>query len=452
MSDHWSALRPAVRRLIARDEPGYDDARRELIWNQRLAHAREPDAIVAVSSADEVAKAVGCAREHRLHISLRGSGHSYDASALRDGGIMLDLGGLDQIEIDPDSATAWVGSGVQGGKLLDALATRELAFPVGHCSGVALSGYVLSGGFGWNSGVWGPASANVLAVEMVLADGRTIIATENDHPDLFWAARGAGAGFFAAITRYRLRLFAKPAAAFAWSASFAAASAPIIAPWLTRATDAAAAGAEVTCLVGPHRESGEPSISLHASASGDTVQQAQQKLEWFEDTPADASVIEPPQGECLAFPELTKLSSMPSGKRVACDHSWLSGSIGDALLAIHELAGVPNKSSTVNLFTLGGERKVANPPDEQRSALSVGGGNAAGIYGVWDDPADDERHLRWVRDIDAALAPLRHARYVGEAHLGSPERVAECFTPGALEHLVRLRGLYDPDGLFPQFP
>lgn len=451
MSDRWSSLRSAVGRLITRGESGYDDARRELIWNQRLAQAREPDAIISVRSADEVAKTIAFAREHDLRVAPRGSGHSYDASALRDGGIMLDLARLDRIEIDTGNETAWVGSGVRGGKLLDNLAAHELAFPVGHCSGVALSGYILSGGFGWNSGVWGPASANVLAVEMVLADGSTIVATEEDHPDLFWAARGAGAGFFATVTRYRLRLFAKPAAAFAWTASFAADSAPVVAPWLTRATDAAGAGAEVTCLVGPHRMTGEPSISLHASATGETTEDARSKVEWFEQLPAEAKVIDAPEGEDLEFPELTKLSSMPSGKRVACDHSWLKGSIGDALLAIHTLAGAPNKSSTVNLFTLGGERKVASPPDERTSALSVGGGNAAGIYGVWDDPADDDRHLEWVRDIDAALAPYRSARYVGEAHLASPERIAECFTPDALDRLNKLRERYDPEGLFPPF-
>src|SRR5690606_19909235 len=114
-----------------------------------------------------------------------------------------------------------------------------------------LSGYVLSGGFGWNSGLWGPASANVEAIEMGLADGRIVVATANAHPDLFWAARGAGAGFFAAVTAFQLRLHALPPIAHSLTAAWSIDSAPILADWLTRATRDAAQGAEVAILVGP---------------------------------------------------------------------------------------------------------------------------------------------------------------------------------------------------------
>jgi hypothetical protein len=107
----------------------------------------------------------------------------------------------------------------------------------------------------------------------------------------------------------------------------------------------------------------------------------------------------------------------------------------------------------VNIFALGGSGHVAVMPDERESALSVGGGTGIGIYAMWDDPANDARHFGWVRAVDAALGAFRTGRYVGEASLeAASHRVAECFTPRALERLAELRRRYDPQSLFFGFP
>lgn len=90
------------------------------------------------------------------------------------------------------SVTAEVGPAVTGTDLVEALAPHGLAFPVGHCPSVAMGGFLLSGGLGWNSRVWGPACADVLEIRAVAADGRTVICSETENADLFWAARGAG--------------------------------------------------------------------------------------------------------------------------------------------------------------------------------------------------------------------------------------------------------------------
>ena len=438
-------------RALRRGEPGYGEARDALSWNRRLADARSPAAIVAVRSANEAAAAVRLARDNGLQVSPRGGGHSYQAAALRDDCLLLDLAQLGGIEVN--RRTACVGAGVRGGVLLETLEPYGLAFPIGHCADVALSGYVLSGGFGWNSGNWGPASANVEAIEMVLADGRIVVATPGEHPDLFWAARGAGAGFFAVVTAYRLRLHDLPAAAHSLTAAWRVESAPALADWLTQATRAAPQGVEIAVLVGPQHETGEPAVALHASASGATAAEAREKVAAFASPPAEAEAIGHPRHEDLCFAELTRISAMPDGKRVAADHLWSEAPVGELLMAVRHLAAVPDKASTINIFALGGDGRVALPPDEHGSALSLGGGTGVGIYALWDDPADDARHVEWVRAVDAALTPCRTGRYVGEADLtAGPERRAECFTPAALERLEALRREYDPDGLFPRWP
>jgi FAD/FMN-containing dehydrogenase len=448
-ADPFKDLETLVTRVVPAGSAGFDAARDRAIWNKRLALSRTPDAVVSVSSAEEAAEAVRFAARNGLTVSPRGGGHNYQASALRDGGILLDLGALDSVEIHRAAGTARVGVGIQGSALSDELARAGFAFPVGHCVDVALSGYLISGGFGWNSGEWGAACANVAAIEMVTAAGEIVLASADEHAELFWAARGAGPGFFAAATAFHLKLHPLPPTAYAWRAAFAASSAPALAEWLTTATAAAPAGTEVGCFLFAHWDTGEHAIVLRVSACGGSVAEAREKVAPFTSPPATARMIGEAKGEALPFTELFKLSPMPSGKRVAADHLWSDAAIGDLLLAVHAMPA-PSPDSTIDIVAFGGHTPVATPRD---AALTVSGGTGVGIYGLWDGPPNDAVNRAWVRQVDHALAPFRTGRYVGEADLTvAPSRRAECFTPDALDRLDALRRRYDPEGLFPAWP
>jgi len=448
-ADPFKTLEPLVSRVVPVGSAGFDGARDRAIWNRRLSRARSPDAIVAVGSAEEAAAAIRFAARRGLTVSPRGGGHNYEASPLRDGGILLDLGALDTVEIDSAARIAKVGVGIVGGALSERLAQTGLAFPVGHCVDVALSGYLISGGFGWNAGEWGAACANVEAIEMVTATGEIVVASADDRSELFWAARGAGPGFFAAVTAFHLKLHPLPPTAYAWRAAFEASSAPALANWLTGATAAAPAGTEVGCFLFAHWDTGEHAIVLRVSACGDSEAEARDKVAPFASPPGAARMIGEATGEALPFADLFKLSPMPPGKRVAADHLWSDAAIGDLLIAVHDLPA-PGADSTIDIVAFGGHTPVAMPSD---AALTVSGGTGVGIYGLWDDPADDEANRAWVRRVDTALAPFRTGRYVGEADLtAEPGRRAECFTPDALERLELLRRRFDPHGLFPVWP
>ncbi len=442
-------LAARVSTLHARHSAGYDPARERVIWNKRLDKARAPDAVVECRSAEEVAAAIHFAAATGLKVSPRGTGHHYEAASLRDSGLLLDLGGITFVEIDEAARTARVGVGAVSSPLSERLAQQCFAFPVGHCVDVGLSGYVLAGGFGWNAGEWGAACANVIAIEMVTATGEIITASATRHPDLFWAARGAGAGFFAAITAYHVRLHPLPPATFAWRAFFAIKDAPALADWLSTATDAAHPATEIGCFLLTHRDTREPAVVLRVTACGESEEEARERIAPFFSPPASAEPLDDVTGEFIPFTELFKMSPMPSGKRVAADHAWCDAPLGDLLLALHALPS-PSAHSTVDLVSFGGHSRVALPAD---AALSIGGGTGVGIYALWDDPAEDEANRAWVRRVDDALAPFRTGRYVGEADLtAGPDRLAECFTPQALQRLQSLRQRYDPDGLFFAWP
>lgn len=444
-----SELARQVPELCARGNAGYDAARERTIWNKRLDKARAPDAVLAVHSANEAAAAIRLANAHGLKVSPRGSGHHYGAAALRDGGLLLDVAGLDFIEIDTEARTARVGAGVVGGLLSERLAADGLAFPVGHCVDVGLSGYILAGGFGWNAGEWGAACGNVTAIEMVTAAGEIVTASAKEHADLFWAARGSGPGFFAVVTAYHLRLHPLPPVTYAWRGVFSAEHATALADWLTAATAATDPAVEVGCFLLSHWDSGEPSVILRVASCGANEEEARARIASFASPPSEIVQRGEIKGEVMAFPKLFEMSPMPDGKRVAADHLWSHASLGDMLLAIHDLRA-PSKHSTVDLVAFGGHSRIPMPED---AALTVGGGAGAGIYALWDDPADDQANRDWVRRVDDALAPFRSGRYVGEADLTiDPARRAECFTPEALQRLDELRRKHDPDGRFFVWP
>jgi len=448
-SDVFKSLESRVTRIVLGCSAGFDAARDHVIWNKRLARARSPLAIVTVHTAEEAAETIRFAFRNGLTVSPRGGGHNYQASALRDGGILLDLGGLDTVEIDAAAGTARVGVGVEGGALSERLAQAGFAFPVGHCIDVALSGYLIGGGFGWNAGDWGAACANVEAIEMIRADGQIVVANAEEHAELFWAARGAGPGFFAAVTAFHLKLHPLPPTAYAWRGAFAASNAPALAGWLTAATAAAPPQTEIGCFLFAHWETGEHAVVLRVSACGDSEAEAREKVSTFTSPPLSARMIGEAKGEALSYTGLFKLSPMPSGKRVAADHLWSDASIGELLLAVHQLPA-PSPDSTIDIVAFGGHTPVALPQD---AALSISAGTGVGIYGLWDDPADDEANRGWVRRVDEALAPFRTGRYVAEADLTvAPCRRAECFTPKALARLEALRRRYDPNGLFAVWP
>ena len=198
-------------RVFWRGETGYEDARTGALWNGRKPD-RFPDVIVQAASDADVIAAVRLARRQGLRIGVRSGGHSWAGSFLRDGGMLIDLSRMNSFTVDADARTASIQPGLIGTDLNRALRKHGLFFPTGHCTSVGLGGFLLQGGFGWNSRLWGPACVSVRGIDVVTADGELWHADEKRSPELFWAARGAGPGFFGVVTRFHLALHPRPKA------------------------------------------------------------------------------------------------------------------------------------------------------------------------------------------------------------------------------------------------
>jgi len=188
-------------RLILPGDDEYEAARHV---HQTAVDAR-PLAIVRAADARDVAFTVLFARDNDLDLAVRGGGHSLAGHGTVDGGIVLDLADMRGLHIDPDARLAWAQPGLTAGEFTEAAAAHGLATPFGDTGSVGIAGLTLGGGIGWLVRKYGLTIDALVGVEIVTADGRQLVANEQDHPDLFWAVRGGG-GNFGVVTRFQYRL------------------------------------------------------------------------------------------------------------------------------------------------------------------------------------------------------------------------------------------------------
>ncbi|HEY7642573.1 MAG TPA: FAD-binding oxidoreductase [Steroidobacteraceae bacterium] len=195
-------LRASLRgQLILPGDEQYEGARR--IWNGMID--RRPAAIAWCANADDVKRAVTFARERQLLSAVRGGGHSFPGHSTCDKGLVIDLSAMRAVKVDAAHQTARVEGGAWIGDLDAATQAHGLATTMGQISNTGVGGLTLGGGFGWLSHRFGMACDNLIAVDLVTADGQLRRVTAEDSPDLFWALRGGG-GNFGVATAFEFRL------------------------------------------------------------------------------------------------------------------------------------------------------------------------------------------------------------------------------------------------------
>lgn len=158
--------------VMQRQDDDYENWRQAMMWHLSKP-GRKPDMIVQAHSEEDVINAVNFSRKNNLKIALRSSGHNSTGSVLRDGGMLLDLSFMRDVTIDSDKQMASAQPALWNMQLINEAAKHDLAFPAAHCGSVALGGYLLGGGMGWNHAAWGgPACHSVLSMDIVTSDGK----------------------------------------------------------------------------------------------------------------------------------------------------------------------------------------------------------------------------------------------------------------------------------------
>ena len=196
------ALRTKVAgEVIVPGDPGYEEARR--VYNGMID--KHPAAVVRCTGAADVAAVVGVAAAEGFDLSVRGGAHSAPGFGTNDGGLVIDLNGLQDVVVDRDAQTARAGGGCTWSVFNEATNAHDLATTGGIIGSTGIAGLTLGGGIGYLARKYGLSCDNLVSAEVVTADGSVVTTSESEHPDLFWALRGGG-GNFGVVTTFEFRL------------------------------------------------------------------------------------------------------------------------------------------------------------------------------------------------------------------------------------------------------
>lgn len=444
----FDALKAAVTGdVITPSDVDFPCIREALIWNGRKPAAR-PRAIVRAASAADVQATLRFAAKEGLTVSPRGAGHNFSGIALQDG-IVLDLSALKHLRVDAEAQIAEVGPGVRNGEIADRLTEAGLAFPVGHCSSVTLSGYLLGGGFGWNTSEWGMACHSVESAEVVLANGHLMTVSAGQNPELYWALRGGGPMFPGVVVSYRLRLQKLRAGMMSQIRIYPIERIDEVSRWMQGVMAVAPHSVEFTAILQTAPAPFPPVkvIAAIATVFAADAAEAQEALEgvglW---APAEPFEVIGPMPMSYAGLYAGADQSNPAGARYLTEAVWSHDPRSLFRGMAKAVAEAPSPLSYAIANVLPAGSPALKPrPDVAFSKIAQGFG---ALYSIWTDPAQDARNTDWLRGAADALQPVAAGYYVGEADLARPERLAQCYAPEVWSRLHMVRASYDPTGLF----
>lgn len=450
LRDDLDRLRSRVSgSVLAPEDAGFEDAR--AVWNAMIDH--RPAAVVRVSDVADIAATIAFSREHRLDLAVRGGGHNVAGNGTAEGGIVLDLGDLRAVSVDPSSRTVRVQGGATLADVDAATEPHGLVVPVGVVSGTGLAGLTLGGGVGWLTRAYGLAADNLVSVEMVTAGGATVTATPTENPELFWALHGGG-GNFGVVTAFTFRAHPLGPEVFAgnfiylqdrWRQAWSA-----LEEW-TRDLPDAMTTITTTLTPPPLMEAGDEPLLVAGFAWSSPERAAGEAL-------ADRlRALAPPDIEEVGEVRWVDWQSamdplFPKGVRAY----WRNTSfdrLDEDVIDVLIRRGLEQtwQGTGFDVHHLGGafgrvpENATPFPNRAARFWLNT--------YGFWSDPADDDARVAFVRGLSTDMAPFstggQYINFQGREEAGHRAlHPREVFGPTKYERLVAAKRQYDPDNIF----
>ena len=442
--------------IVSRTDPGYEEYRQSSHWHHSVPR-RYPDLMVQAENVEDVIAAIKHAASHGLKISVHNTGHNAMGSSLRDGGMMLDVGSIADIEIDTVNKQAIVGPGVRSIQLMAAARSKGLSFPVPHCPTVGISGFTMGGGQGWNWGNnEGMACFSIAAADVVTADGQLRHASPDENPDLYWAVRGAGPGFFGVVTRLWLNLYPLPQAIHASNYIIplekldetTAISDKLVNQSLDKRVEF------INLLAhNPAAPAGTPAKDakicfVTAFAFGDSEQESRELLAPVTKSGlADLSVH---KEENLPFSYeglYNKYFSLNVPAGMMANYMVDNVMTDEPAKVLHDLAEHFRQAPSHHAHVLAAMGlNIKHHDDACFSSLAT---TYVGCYAIWDEEKDTRANYDWLSNCAPIMDPYMKGRYANEVEPSfDPDRMRQCFSAEAWTRLEQLRAKYDPKGTF----
>ncbi len=422
--------------IVLPDDPGYDAAR--AVWNGMAD--RRPALVVRPSGVDDVVSALRFAREEELVIAVRCGGHSIPGLSTCDDGIVIDLSRMRSVEVDPERRVARISGGSLLGDLDDAAQEHGLVCPVGVVSHTGVAGLTLGGGMGRLQRKHGLTIDNLLAVDLVTADGRLVHASEEEHPELFWGLRGAGPNFGIA-TSFEFRLHPLDhAITFGMVVHPRERARELAALWRELAENGPD---ELFLSFGVTNEDEAYLTALHSGPPD----RAERDL-------ADLRAFGPPSSDSIkAMPYLETQhladEAQEWGHRFYMKSAFLPALPDEAVDLLAEHAPRAPSGSECGFSTWAWGRRIADVPEDGTAFTGRGAAAWLAAEAMWDDPELDEQCRAWARDALADLAPFASdGRYVNDVAEVGTGLARTVYGDAKYDRLVALKREWDPDNVF----
>lgn len=424
--------------FLLRGEVGFESARTDRVFNRRLT-GRQPAAVLKAATEQDVVDGVRLARERGWQVAVRSGGHSWAQWSIRDDALLIDLGGLQ--EISYDDGVVSVSPAVKGGSVLGPyLESLGRFFPGGHCPTVGLGGFLLQGGQGWNARGWGWAAEYVEAIDVVTADGSLVRADAVHNPDLYWAARGAGPGFFGVVTRFHLSTIPMPGHLAQTVQAFRLDDFDEVMTWLHELHGTVAGTVEIVALTKTDRTlSEDPVLLVTAVAFVSSAVEADSALAPFRTNPAldRALMVIDSVPTTLKEQRDRQLVDSPEGHRWVVDNAWLAGPVEKVLPAMRPaFTTLPNEKSFTIWFSMAPLRELPDMAFSMQSEIYLA------TYTVWESEADE----KWLLDVMRDLDPVTVGQYLGDSDMS--RRKVRFMSDENWARLCKIRTARDPSGVF----
>ena len=435
--------------LIRPGDAGYDDARR--VWNGMID--RRPAEIVRARSVAEVQAGVTDARARGLRLAIRGGGHNVAGNGTVDGGLVLDLRAWNEVAVDADRRVVRVAPGAVLADVDRATAPVGLAVPIGVVSQTGMAGLTLGGGVGWLTRAYGLTIDNLLAAELVTANGDVVRTSADEHPELFWGIRGGG-GNFGVVTSFELRAYPLAAGFFAGNLIYRRPRwGDALLAWRDWTADLPPDLTTIATFLLPPPSWGlgdEVVLLLGATWAGPDPEDGRRLLEGLADAaPPDERVIE--QTAWVAWQSGAD-ELFPKGVRAYWRNASFDALDEGLLGTIARHAGTLDWTRTgIDIHLMGGA--LAAVPDEATAYPNRAARFLLNIYGTWDEPDRDAERIAWVRAFHADVMPSaaqgQYVNFLGLDQDGDPRAAAlAAYGPAKLRRLIALKRRYDPENVF----
>jgi FAD/FMN-containing dehydrogenase len=435
--------------LIRPDDDQYEQARK--VWNGAID--KRPSLIARCRTNEDVVAAVNFARDNDVLFAVRGGGHSFPGISTCDDGLVIDLAGMKQVEVDPGARTVTAQGGVTWGEFDAATQAYGLAVTGGHVTHTGIAGLTTGSGIGHLMRNLGLTSDNLLSAEVVLADGRVVTASESENSDLFWGIRGGG-GNFGVVTSFTYRLHELPGPVLAGLVFYDARQGPeflrFYREWADTLPDEITTIAAHLCAPPfpfvPPEVLGQPGYAVvmvcqgSIEAAGKTIQPAREFGPPLFEMVAPMPYVAVQQLFDPALPPGTK-AYLKTNDRMAYTDACIE-------TIVENCARMKPGHSQVLLFQLGGA--LTRLPDDATAYANRSAKYMDAYIAIWEDDAEKDEVIAWSRRFHEEMKP--HSRgsfnpsFAGDDE--PPDIVAQAYGPEKYARLQALKTKYDPQNLF----